>query len=37
MKKQISAISKKCEAIATSIDQIEDYSYQYNIKIVGMP
>lgn len=37
IKKQVTTISKKCEVIATSIHQIEDYSYQYNIKIVGMP
>ena len=37
MKKQVSMISKKCEAIMTSVEQMEDYSYQYNLKIVGMP
>ena len=37
MKKQVSMISKKCEAIMTCVEQMEDYSYQYNLKNVGMP
>ena len=34
---KINAISKKCEDIANALEQIEDHSYQYNIKITGMP
>ena len=34
---QVNIISKKCEVIANAVEQIEDYSYQYNIKITGMP
>ena len=29
---KINAISKKCEDIANAVEQIEDHSYQYNIK-----
>ena len=31
--KKINAISKRCEDIANAVEQIEDHSYQYNIKI----
>ena len=34
---KINVISKKCEDIANAVEQIEDHSYQYNIKIIGMP
>ncbi|CAB4008839.1 Hypothetical predicted protein [Paramuricea clavata] len=28
---------EKCEVIANAVEQIENYNYQYNIKITGMP
>jgi predicted nucleic acid-binding Zn-ribbon protein len=39
IKSQVEIISTKCEKIAKAIDQelLEDYSYQYNLKIVGIP
>ena len=33
---QVNIISNKFEVIANAIEQIEDYSYQYNIKITGV-
>lgn len=37
IKSEVNVISKKCEKIANSIEQLEEYSYQFNLKIVGMP
>lgn len=37
IKSEVNVISKKCEKIANSIEQLEEYSYQYNVKIVGLP
>ena len=37
IKSQIDVISKKCENIANAIEQAEEYSYQYNLKITGVP
>jgi methyl-accepting chemotaxis protein len=37
IKSQVEIISTKCDKIAKAIDQLEDYSYQYNLKIVGIP
>ncbi|CAB3985927.1 Hypothetical predicted protein [Paramuricea clavata] len=37
IKSQVEIISTKCEKIAKAVDQLEDYSYQYNLKIVGIP
>lgn len=36
-KSQVNTIAKKCDEITNVIEQMEDYSYQYNVKIVGMP
>ncbi|CAB4031762.1 Hypothetical predicted protein [Paramuricea clavata] len=33
----VEIISTKCDKIAKAVDQLEDYSYQYNLKIVGIP
>ena len=30
-------ISSKVDSVGNAIDQVQDYSYQYNIKIVGLP
>ena len=30
-------ISNRCEEITNYIDNAEDYSYQFNVKIIGMP
>lgn len=37
IKSEVNVISQKCEKIANSIEQLEEYSYQFNVKIVGMP
>jgi prefoldin subunit 5 len=37
IKSQIDVISKKSENIANAIEQAEEYSYQYNPKITGVP
>jgi methyl-accepting chemotaxis protein len=37
IKSQVEIISTKCKKIAKAVDQLEDYSYQYNLKIVGIP
>ena len=37
IKSQFEIISTKCDKIAKAVDQLEDYSYQYNLKIVGIP
>jgi uncharacterized phage infection (PIP) family protein YhgE len=37
IKSQVEIISTKCDKIAKAVDQLEDYSYQYNLKIVGIP
>ena len=34
---KVNKISEKCERIAKFIEESEAYSYQYNIKIVGVP
>ena len=33
---KVNKISEKCEVIAKSIEESEAYSYQFNIKIVGV-
>ena len=30
-------ISTRCNDIAKCVEEIEEYSYQFNVKIVGMP
>ena len=37
IKSQIDVISKKYENIANAIEQAEEYSCQYNLKITGVP
>ena len=37
MKSQLGNIELKCDKISEAVDQMEEYSYQFNIKIVGMP
>ena len=37
MKSQLGNIESKCHKISEAVDQMEEYSYQFNIKIVGMP
>ena len=37
MKSQLGNIESKCDKISEAVDQMEEYSYQFNIKIVGMP
>ena len=37
IKSEVIVLSKKCEKIANSIEQLEEYSYQFNVKIVGVP
>jgi len=34
---RVSTVSKRCDEIAAAIDEMLLYSYQYNVKIVGMP
>ena len=34
---QLDDISKRCSEITSFIDNAEDYSYQYNLKVIGMP
>lgn len=34
---RIAEISTKCDRISAAIDAIQQYSYQYNVKIVGVP
>ena len=34
---RVSTVSKRCDEIAAAIDEMLLYSYQYNLKIVGMP
>ena len=36
IKSQVKIISTKCDKIVKVIDQLQDYSYQYNLKIVGI-
>ena len=33
---RITVFSKECDEIAAAIDEMLQYSYQYNVKIVGM-
>ncbi|CAB4042716.1 Hypothetical predicted protein [Paramuricea clavata] len=35
--KKLDSISKKCDEITEAIELAEQYSYQYNIKIMGVP
>ena len=35
--KRVEEISIRCDQIAKSVDAFEEYSYQYNVKIVGLP
>ena len=35
--KRVEEISIMCDRIANSLDAFEVYSYQYNVKIVGLP
>ena len=37
VKSRLLKISERCEEIAKFVDNAEDYSYQYNVKIVGLP
>ncbi|CAB4025117.1 Hypothetical predicted protein [Paramuricea clavata] len=37
IKSEVNVISLKCEKIANSIEQREEYSYQYNVKTIGVP
>jgi len=37
MKSRVSAIVKRCDDISKAIEDMETYSYQDNIKIVGLP
>ena len=37
MKSQLGNKESKCDKISEAVDQMEEYSYQFNIKIVGMP
>ena len=34
---EVIALSKKCQKIANSIEQLEEYSYHFNVKIIGAP
>ena len=34
--KKVDSISKRCDEITESLEAIEQYSYQYNIKIMGV-
>ena len=34
---RLDTISKRCEGIKNYIDNAEDHSYQFNVKIIGMP
>ena len=35
--KRVEEISIRCDRITKCLDAFEEYSYQYNIKIVGLP
>ena len=35
--KRVEEISIRCDGITKSLDAFEEYSYQYNVKIVGLP
>ena len=37
IKKAIDFISERCEELCKSIESMESYSYQYNVKIIGLP
>ena len=37
IKKKVDSISKRCDEIMKPLEAIEQYSYQYNIKIMGVP
>lgn len=37
IKTRLNMIADKCQNISSAIDAMELYSYQYNVKIVGMP
>ena len=37
MKSQLGNIESKCDKTSEAVDQMEEYSYQFNIKIVRMP
>ena len=37
VKSRLLKISERCEEIAKFVDNAEDYSYQYNVKIMGLP
>ena len=34
---RLNSISNRCEEIKNYVDNAEDYSYQFNVKIIGMP
>ena len=35
--KRVQEISIRCDRITKSLDAFEEYSYQYNVKIFGLP
>ncbi len=37
IKSEVNVISLKRKKIANFIEQLEEYSYQYNVKIIGVP
>lgn len=37
MTKRVEEISIRCVRITKSLDAFEEYSYRYNVKIVGLP
>ncbi|XP_068742079.1 inner centromere protein-like [Montipora capricornis] len=37
VKSRVDLISRRCEDISKAIEHMDSYSYQYNIKITGMP
>ena len=37
LKSQLNTIDEQVETIATSIEETRQYSYKYNVKIIGVP
>ena len=37
LRTRLGEISSKVDSVGDALDQVQDYSYQYNIKIVGLP
>ena len=37
IRRHVKDISKRCEELSSAVSTMEDYSYGYNVKLVGVP